>query len=96
MWGNFLTYSKIIFILPVFLLENFRIFRSLNLTLRTRVVQESMDPREVIVLSSGDEMSIEPYRVPSDESDGRNRAFSGPVGMSLDSDDLHGGKDFVF
>ena len=55
-----------------------------------------MDPREVIVLSSGDEMSIEPYRVPSDESDGRNRAFSGPVGMSLDSDDLHGGKDFVF
>ena len=55
-----------------------------------------MDPREVIVLSSGDEMSIEPYRVPSDESDGRNRAFSGPVGMSLGSYDLHGGKDLSF
>ena len=95
MWGNFLTYSKIIFILPVFLLEIFRIFRSLNLTLRTQVVQESMDPREVIVLSSCDEMSIEPYQAPSDESDGRNRAFSGPVEMSLGSDDLHGGKDFI-
>ena len=55
-----------------------------------------MDPREVIVLSSGDEMSIEPYRTPSDESDGRNRAFSGPVEMSLGSDDLHGGKDLSF
>lgn len=55
-----------------------------------------MDPREIIVLSSDDEMSIEPYRTPSDESNGRNRAFSGPVEMSLGSDDLHGGKDSSF
>ena len=55
-----------------------------------------MDPREIIVLSSGDEMSTEPYQIPSDESDGRNRAFPDPVDMSLGSDDLHGGKDFVF
>ena len=68
----------------------------MNSTLRTQVVQESMDPREVIVLSSGDEMSIEPYQAPSDESDGRNRVFPEPVDMSLGSDDLHGGKDFVF
>ena len=60
-----------------------------------QIAYKEMDPREIIVLSSGDEMSIEPHRVPSDESEGRNRAFSGPVGMSLDSDDLHGGKDFV-
>ena len=55
-----------------------------------------MDPREIIMLSSGDEMSTEPYQIPSDESDGRNRAFPDPVDMSLGSDDLHGGKDFVF
>ena len=55
-----------------------------------------MDPMEVIVLSSGDEMSTEPYQAPSDESDGRNRVFPEPVDMSLGSDDLHGGKDFVF
>ena len=55
-----------------------------------------MDPREVIILSSDDEMSVEPYRTPSDESNGRNRAFSGPVEMSLDSDDLHGGMDLSF
>ena len=55
-----------------------------------------MDPREVVVLSSDDEMSIEPYQALSDESDGRNRVFPEPVDMSLGSDDLHGGKDFVF
>ena len=54
-----------------------------------------MDPREIIVLSSDDEMSVEPYQTPSDESNGRNRAFFGPVEMSLGSDDLHGGKDFI-
>ena len=52
-----------------------------------------MDPREVIILSSDDEMSIDPHRTPSNESNGRSRAFSGPVEMSLDSDDLLGGMD---
>ena len=55
-----------------------------------------MDPREIIVLSSGDEMSVEPYRALSDESDARNRVFPESVDMSLGSDDLQGGKDFVF
>ena len=55
-----------------------------------------MDPREVVVLSSDDEMSIEPYQALSDESDGRNRVFPEPVDMSLGSDDLHGGKDLLF
>ena len=55
-----------------------------------------MDPREVIVLSSDDEMSIEPYQALSDESDGRNRVFPEPVDMSLGSDDLQGGKDLLF
>ena len=54
-----------------------------------------MDPREIIILSSDDEMSVEPYQTHSDESNGRNRAFFGPVEMSLGSDDLHGGKDFI-
>ena len=58
--------------------------------------KKKMDPREIIVLSSGDEMSIEPYQAPSDESDARNRAFPEPVDMSLGSDDLQGGKDFAF
>ena len=52
-----------------------------------------MDPREVIILSSDDEMSVKPHQTPSDESNGRSRAFSGPVEMSLDSDDLLGGMD---
>ena len=52
-----------------------------------------MDPREVIVLSSDDEMSFEPARTPSDESNGRSRAFFGPVEMSIDSDDLLEGMD---
>ena len=68
---------------------------SLNF-LSFQVAQKEMDPQEVIVLSSGDEMSIEPYQAPSDESDGRNSVFPEPVDMSLGSDDLHGGKDFVF
>ena len=54
-----------------------------------------MDPREIIVLSSGDEMSVEPYQAPSNESDARNRVFPEPVDMSLGSDDLHGGKDLL-
>ena len=54
-----------------------------------------MDPREVIALSSDDEMSVEPYQAPSDESDARNRVFPEPVDMSLGSDDLHGGKDLL-
>ena len=61
-----------------------------------QIAHKEMDPREIIVLSSGDEMSVEPYQAPSDESDGRNRVFPEPVDMSLGSDDLHGGKDFVF
>ena len=52
-----------------------------------------MDPREVIVLSSDDEMSFEPDQTPSDESNGRSRAFLGPVEISLDSDDLLEGMD---
>ena len=68
---------------------------SLN-SLSFQVVQKEMDPREVIILSSDDEMSVEPYRTPSDESNGRSRAFSGPVEMSLDPDDLHGGMDLSF
>ena len=52
-----------------------------------------MDHREVIILSSDDAMSVEPQQTPSDESNGRSRAFSGPVEMSLDSDDLLGGMD---
>ena len=52
-----------------------------------------MDPREVIVLSSDDEMSFELDQTPSDESNGRNKAFFGPVEMSLDSDDLLEGMD---
>ena len=52
-----------------------------------------MDPREVIVLSSDDEISFEPDQTPSDESNGRSRAFLGPVEMSLDSDDLLEGMD---
>lgn len=55
-----------------------------------------MDPREIIILSSDDEMSVEAYQTPSDESNGRNRAFSDPVEMSMGSDDLHGGKDLSF
>ena len=54
-----------------------------------------MDPREIIALSSDDEMSVEPYQAPSDESDARNRVFPEPVDMSLGSDDLHGGKDLL-
>ena len=54
-----------------------------------------MDPREVIALSSDDEMSVEPYQAPSNESDARNRVFPEPVDMSLGSDDLHGGKDLL-
>ena len=52
-----------------------------------------MDPEEVIVLSSDDEMSFEPDQTPSDESNGRSRAFFGPVEISLDSDDLLEGMD---
>ena len=52
-----------------------------------------MDPREVIILSSDDEMSFEPDQTPSDESNGRSRAFFGPVEISLDSDDLLEGMD---
>ena len=52
-----------------------------------------MDPGEVIVLSSDDEMLFEPDQTPSDESNGRSRAFFGPVEISLDSDDLLEGMD---
>ena len=52
-----------------------------------------MDREEVIVLSSDDEMSFEPDQTPSDESNGRSRAFFGPVEISLDSDDLLKGMD---
>ena len=92
---NFLTYSKITIILPSLLLDIFQIFRSLNLPLQTLVAPRNMDPREVIALSSDDEMSVEPYQAPSDESDARNRVFPEPVDMSLGSDDLHGGKDLL-
>ena len=52
-----------------------------------------MDPEEVIVLSSDDEMSFEPDQTPSDESNGRSRAFFYPDEISLDSDDLLEGMD---
>ena len=75
-----ITYSSCVFI-------NFLSFQ---------IVHKEMDPREIIVLSSGDEMSVEPHQAPSNESDARNRAFPEPVDMSLGSDDLQGGKDFAF
>ena len=58
-----------------------------------------MDPEEVIVLSSDDEMSFEPDQTPSDESNGRSRAFFYPdeisraLDESLDSEELLEGMD---
>ena len=52
-----------------------------------------MDPREVIILSSDDEMSFESDEIPSDESNGRSRAFFDPDEPSLNSNDLVEGMD---
>ena len=58
-----------------------------------------MDPEEVIVLSSDDEMPFEPDQTPSDESNGRSRAFFYPdetsraLDESLDSEELLEGMD---
>ena len=52
-----------------------------------------MDPREVIILSSDDEMSFKSDEILSNESNGRSRAFFDPDEPSLDSDDLVEGMD---